>query len=89
MKPGHTDPLPYSVVLAILLAARLCSWYLGDRGAGSEVKERVPPTVGASDSAANLCAKAPGWCVDKQASGLLLGRNVGTVSRAGVPNLEE
>ena len=90
MKPGHTDPLPYSVVFAILLAARLCSWRLGDRGVGSEAKERVSPAAGVSASATNLCAQAPGWCVDKQAaSGPMRGRNVGNVSRAGVPNLEE
>lgn len=40
MKVGHTTPLPYSIVLALLLAARLLAWRLGDRGAGIEVKER-------------------------------------------------
>ena len=40
MKVGHTTPLPYSIVLALLLVARLLAWRKGDRGAAIELKER-------------------------------------------------
>jgi len=41
MKVGQVSPLPYSVVLVLLFAARLAAWRLGDRGVGVEVKERA------------------------------------------------
>lgn len=40
MKVGHTTPLPYAIVLALLLAVRVLAWRRGDRGAGVEAKER-------------------------------------------------
>ena len=40
-KVGVRTPLPYSVVLALLLGARWLAWRLGDRRVGVEVAERV------------------------------------------------
>jgi sulfoxide reductase heme-binding subunit YedZ len=40
MKVGDKQPLPYTVILAVLLLFRLQAWRLGDRSAGVEVKER-------------------------------------------------
>jgi methionine sulfoxide reductase heme-binding subunit len=40
-KVGDAKALPYSFVLALLLAVRLRAWWLGDRDAGVEEKERL------------------------------------------------
>lgn len=40
VKAGHDKPWSYVLVLALLLAARLLAWCLGDRHAGAEVTER-------------------------------------------------
>jgi sulfoxide reductase heme-binding subunit YedZ len=40
VKPGHHEPLLYSIALALLLVARVAAWRRGDRSAGIEVNER-------------------------------------------------
>ena len=40
-KVGDAKALPYSLVLALLLALRLRAWLLGDRNVGVEEKERL------------------------------------------------
>lgn len=38
---GHTPPVAWAIVLALLLAARLLAWRRGDRSPGIEVPERA------------------------------------------------
>ena len=44
VKVGNWSPVPYSMVLGLLLAFRVVAWWIGDRSASVEVTERPDPT---------------------------------------------
>jgi len=44
-KVGDTRAMPYTFVLAVLLVSRLRGWWRGERGFGTEVKERSPGPI--------------------------------------------
>jgi sulfoxide reductase heme-binding subunit YedZ len=44
VKVGNWSPVPYSIVVGLLLAFRVVAWRMGDRSASAEVKERPDRT---------------------------------------------